>query len=104
MSGNNDDWYYLETVGTELGDIRGYWVSVEGGCLLIQILAGTGAIVRHLFPLSSIEQITSMTIPDGCGHRVCVNPSFLVDSVLFEFTTALEALRFHWVLITKLGC
>ena len=99
----NDGWYYLEEMGTGLGSIRAYWVDVEGGCLLIQILVGTGATVRHLFPMESIDQITSMTTPDGSGHLVCVNPSFLVDSVLFEFATALEALRFHWALITKLG-
>lgn len=103
MSVNNDDWYYLEErVAAGPGDICGYWVSVEAGCLLIQIRIGTGAIVRHLFPRGSIETLTTITMPDGTGHQVCLNPTFLVDSVIFQFGSALEALRFHWAVATKI--
>lgn len=99
----NNDWYYLEeAVAAGPGDIRGYWVSVEAGCLLIQIQIGTGAIVRHLFPQGSIESLTTITTPNGEGHQVCLNPTFLVDSVLFHFGSALEALRFHFICVTKL--
>lgn len=105
MNGNSNNWYELEEAGTGLADVRAYSVSRQedaGGCLLVQLRFGTGAIVRHLFPQGTVEQLTSLTVPGGQTHQVCVNPSFLVDSVVVEFTSALEALRFHWALVSCL--
>lgn len=81
-----------------------YQVTAEiaEGCLLIQLRSATGATVRHVFPRGGVESVTSLTRPDGLGHQVCVNPTFLVDSVVFEMPSALEALRFHWIIVTKL--
>jgi hypothetical protein len=99
-------WYELEEAGTGIGDVRAYSVSRQedaGGCLLIQLRVGTGAIVRHLFPRGTVEQLTSLTCPDERTHQVCVNSSFLVDSVMVEFVSALEALRFHWICAFQLS-
>ncbi len=81
-----------------------YQVTAERaeGCLLIQLRSTTGATVRHVFPRGGVESVTSITCPDGLRHQVCVNPTFLVDSIVFEMPSALEALRFHWIIVTKL--
>jgi len=105
MNGDGNNWYELEEAGTGPADVRAYWVSRQedaGGCLLVQLRVGTGAIVRHLFPPGSVEQLTSLTVPSGQLHQVCVNPSFLVDSIVVEFVSALEALRFHWAVVSHL--
>lgn len=83
--------------------IQRHWVSWEAdpGALVIQILTGTGAIVRHLFPRGTVESVTNTTMRDV--HRVCVNPTFLVDSVVFEFASAEDAMMFHWRIVEALG-
>lgn len=99
----DDNWYFLEEPGEGVAAILSYDVHWEGAgnVLLIQMRVGTGAIVRHLFPRGTLEQVTSVSCPGG-AHQVCLNPSFLKDSVLFEFASALEALRFHWVVVTQM--
>ncbi len=86
------------TMTTTTG-IQQHWVSWEAdpGALVIQILTGTGAIVRHLFPQGTVESVTNTTMRDV--HRVCVNPTFAADSVVFEFATAEEAMMFHWRIV-----
>lgn len=101
MATDKNTWYELEEAGAGLADVRAYSVTRQedaGGCVLVQLRVGTGAIVRHIFPLGTVEQLTSLTVPDGRTHQVCVNTSFLVDSVVVEFVSALEALRFHWAI------
>jgi hypothetical protein len=99
----DDNWYFLEESGEEPSAILAYDVHWEscGNVLLIQMRFGTGAIVRHLFPRGTLEQVTSISCPGG-NHQVCLNPSFLTDSVLFEFASGLEALRFHWTVVTQM--
>ena len=96
----NDMWYSLEESDEAILAYNIQWEST-GQVLLIQIQVGTGATVRHLFPRGTLEQVTTVTCPDG-RHQVCLNSSFLVDSVLFEFVSALEALRFHWAVVTQM--
>ena len=100
----DDNWYFLEEPGDGVAAILAYDVHWEsaGNVLLIQVRIGTGAVVRHLFPRGTLEQVTSVSCPGGVGHQVCLNPSFLVDSVLFEFASGLEALRFHWSVATQM--
>ena len=98
----NDDWNDVTTVASGAGAITRYWVSwaEDPGALVIQIRAGTGVVVRHLFPRGSIEDVTSMTMRDA--HRVCINPTFTTDSVIFEFGSAEDALMFHWRIVAAL--
>jgi hypothetical protein len=89
-------WYDVQTTSSMM---TRYWVSWEAdpGAVVIQILSPRGAVVRHLFPRGTVESVTSSTPPgDGGKHLVCINPTFLVDSVVFEFGSAEDALMFHW--------
>lgn len=98
----NKDWNDVSVVAAGAGAIDRYWVSwaEDPGALVIQIRIGTGAVVRHLFPRGSIETVTSVTMRET--HRVCINPTFTVDSVVFEFGSAEDALMFHWRIVSAL--
>lgn len=88
------------------GMISRYWVSWEDGAdaraLIVQIQSDTGAVVRHLFPQGTVEAVTSSTSPQGI-HRVCINPTFMLDSVVFELGSAEDALLFHWAIVAALA-
>ena len=98
----NNDWNNVTTVAAGAGAIDRYWVSwaEDPGALVIQVRIVTGAVVRHLFPRGSIEAVTSMTMRET--HRVCINPTFMVDSVIFDFGSAEDALMFHWRVVDAL--
>ena len=97
-----DSWVEVHVKGDM---ISRYWVSWEDELgargLIIQLQSDTGAVVRHLFPQGTVEAVTSSTSPQGV-HRVCINPTFLIDSVVFEFGSAEDALLFHWAVVSAL--
>lgn len=97
-----DNWTDVNTVADGGGAIVRYSVYWEEnpGALVIQIEAQTGAIIRHLFPLGTVESVSSMTMRDS--HRVCINPTFTLDTVIFGFGSAKDALLFHWAIVSVL--
>jgi len=97
-----NDWTNVNTVAEGAGAVERYWVSwsPDPGALILQIQVRTGATVRHLFPLGTVESVSSMTMRDA--HRVCINPTFALDTVIFEFGSAEDALLFHWAIVSVL--
>ncbi len=103
MTDNDDSWCSVKTVAEGTGAVTRYWVSwsTDPEALVVQIQVRTGAIARHLFPSGTVEAVTSSTLRDT--HRVCINPTFLLDSVVVEFGSAEDALLFHWAVVSALA-
>jgi hypothetical protein len=99
---DNDGWTTVHVAAEEGGAVLRYSVtwSVEPEALLIQIAIRSGAIVRHMFPRRTVESVSSLTMRGK--HKVCINPSFALDSVVFEFGSAEDALLFHWAVVSVL--
>lgn len=99
---DSDGWTTVGTAAEGGGAVLRYWVSwsEEPAALVVQIAIRSGAIVRHMFPLGTIESVSSLTMRGV--HKVCINPSFALDSVIFELGSAHDALLFHWAIVSVL--
>lgn len=99
---DNDGWTTVKTAAEGAGAVLRYWVSwsTEPEALVVQIAIRSGAIARHMFPRGTVESVSSLTMRET--HKVCINPTFALDSVIFMFGSAEDALLFHWAIVSAL--
>jgi hypothetical protein len=99
---DNDGWTTVTAAAEGAGAVLRYWVSwsTEPEALVVQIAIRSGAIARHMFPRGTVESVSSLTMRET--HKVCINPTFALDSVIFLFGSAEDALLFHWAIVSAL--